>query len=126
MAIKCNICGGNAKYNIKTQRLECVHCGDAKVLGQFGIVDSLSKRITFLNHLTKELGLTNVKAVAARAEEYAIDHRESFDIVSARAVARLNILNEICDNVDLNQEVLGVRLSAFELFKRECAEMVEW
>lgn len=36
MAIKCNICGGNAKYNIKTQRLECVHCGDAKVLGQFG------------------------------------------------------------------------------------------
>ena len=60
------------------------------------IVDSLSKRITFLNHLTKELGLTNVKAVAARAEEYAIDHRESFDIVSARAVARLNILDELC------------------------------
>ena len=60
------------------------------------IVDSLSKRITFLNYLTKELGLTNVKAVAARAEEYAIDHRESFDIVSARAVARLNILDELC------------------------------
>ena len=60
------------------------------------IVDSLSKRITFLNHLTKELGLSNVKAVAARAEEYAIDHRESFDIVSARAVARLNILDELC------------------------------
>ena len=60
------------------------------------IVDSLSKRITFLNHLTKELGLSHVKAVAARAEEYAIDHRESFDIVSARAVARLNILDELC------------------------------
>ena len=60
------------------------------------IVDSLSKRITFLNHLSKELGLTNVKAVAARAEEYAIEHRESFDIVSARAVARLNILDELC------------------------------
>lgn len=60
------------------------------------IVDSLSKRITFLNHLTKELGLTNVKAIAARAEEYAIEHRESFDIVSARAVARLNILDELC------------------------------
>ena len=44
MAIKCNICGGNAKYNIKTQRLECVHCGDAKVLGQFGVVDSLSNK----------------------------------------------------------------------------------
>ncbi len=60
------------------------------------IVDSLNKRITFLNHLVKELGLTNVTAVAARAEEYAVDHRESFDIVSARAVARLNILDELC------------------------------
>ena len=41
-------------------------------------------------------------------------------------IETLNILNEICDNVDLNQEVLGVRLSAFELFKRECAEMVDF
>lgn len=60
------------------------------------IVDSLNKRITFLNHLVKELGLENVKAIATRAEEYAIDHREMFDIVSARAVARLNILDELC------------------------------
>lgn len=60
------------------------------------IVDSLSKRITFLNHLVKELELDNVEAIAARAEEYAINHRESFDIVTARAVARLNILDELC------------------------------
>mgnify|MGYP003293869646 CR=1 FL=1 len=60
------------------------------------IVDSLNKRITFLNHLVKELQLTNVKAIAARAEEYATDHREQYDIVSARAVARLNILDELC------------------------------
>lgn len=60
------------------------------------IVDSLSKRITFLNHLVKELELDNVNAIAARAEEYAVDHRESFDIVTARAVARLNILDELC------------------------------
>ena len=60
------------------------------------IVDSLSKRITFLNHLVKELGLKDVQAVSARAEEYAKDHRESFDIVTARAVARLNILDELC------------------------------
>lgn len=60
------------------------------------IVDSLTKRITFLNHLKKELGLENVTAISARAEEYAIDHRESFDIVTARAVARLNILDELC------------------------------
>lgn len=59
------------------------------------IVDSLNKRITFLNHLFKELNLKDVEAIAARAEEYALNHRESFDIVSARAVARLNILDEL-------------------------------
>ncbi len=60
------------------------------------IVDSLQKRITFLHHLIDELHLENVEAYAYRAEEYALDHRESYDIVSARAVARLNILDELC------------------------------
>jgi len=60
------------------------------------IVDSLTKRITFLKHLTHVLELNNVEAISARAEEYAIEHRESFDIVTARAVARLNILDELC------------------------------
>lgn len=60
------------------------------------IVDSLTKRITFLNHLFKELGLTNANAISARAEEYAKDHRQDCDIVMARAVARLNILDELC------------------------------
>ena len=60
------------------------------------IVDSLGKRITFLNHLIQELGLDNVEAVHARAEEFALKHRESFDIATARAVARLNILDELC------------------------------
>lgn len=60
------------------------------------IVDSLTKRITFLKELTKQLELEHVEAISARAEEYAIKHRESFDIVTARAVARLNILDELC------------------------------
>lgn len=60
------------------------------------IVDSLTKRITFLKHLTEVLKLSHVQAISARAEEYAIQHRESFDIVTARAVARLNILDELC------------------------------
>lgn len=60
------------------------------------IVDSLTKRITFLKHLVNVLELENVTAISARAEEYAKDHRESFDIVTARAVARLNILDELC------------------------------
>jgi 16S rRNA (guanine(527)-N(7))-methyltransferase GidB len=60
------------------------------------IVDSLAKRIVFLNHLIQVLELENVEAVHARAEEYALKHREDFDVVMARAVARLNILDELC------------------------------
>jgi len=60
------------------------------------IVDSLHKRITFLQHLSNVLDLTNVEAIASRAEEYGRVHREKFDIVSARAVARLHILDELC------------------------------
>lgn len=60
------------------------------------IVDSLNKRITFLNALIEALDLKNVQAINARAEEYCEDHRESFDIVTARAVARFEILDELC------------------------------
>ena len=60
------------------------------------IVDGLDKRITFLRQLVEKLGLDNVNLVHGRAEEYAKDHRESFDVVTARAVARANILNELC------------------------------
>lgn len=60
------------------------------------IVDGLDKRITFLKKLVEKLGLDNVNLVHGRAEEYARLHRESFDVVTARAVARANILNELC------------------------------
>lgn len=60
------------------------------------IVDSLTKRITFLKNLIHLLGLENVQAISVRAEDYAANYRESFDIVTARAVARLNILDELC------------------------------
>ncbi len=60
------------------------------------IVDSLNKRINFLKELTKILYLENVRAVHQRAEEFAVKNRESFDIVTARAVARLNVLSELC------------------------------
>lgn len=60
------------------------------------IIDALNKRIKFLNDLVKELNLNNVNAYHKRAEEYAKEKREAFDIVTARAVARLNILAELC------------------------------
>ncbi|MFC5559704.1 16S rRNA (guanine(527)-N(7))-methyltransferase RsmG [Ureibacillus thermophilus] len=65
---------------------------------QVTIVDSLNKRITFLNHLSEQLNLTNCRFVHARAEEFGQNpaYREQFDIVTARAVARLNVLAELC------------------------------
>lgn len=61
------------------------------------IVDSLNKRIQFLNHLAAELGLKDVSFVHDRAESYGKGaYRESYDIVTARAVARLTVLSELC------------------------------
>lgn len=62
------------------------------------IVDSLNKRLKFLSDLVDELGLDNVSLVHGRAEDIGRDknHREKYDLATARAVARLNILSEYC------------------------------
>lgn len=58
------------------------------------LVDSLNKRIEFLKVVIEKLGLENIEVVHARAEEYAITHRENFDVVTSRAVANLSLLSE--------------------------------
>ncbi len=58
------------------------------------LVDSLNKRIEFLKKVIKELNLDQIDAIHARAEEYALKNRELFDVVTARAVASLNMLVE--------------------------------
>lgn len=62
------------------------------------IVDSLKKRITFLNHLASELGLTEVAFYHDRAELFAQNNsfRQQFDLVTARAVAKMSVLSELC------------------------------
>ena len=60
------------------------------------IIDALNKRINFLNELTNKLELSNVKALHKRAEDYVKEVGASFDVVTARAVARLNVLVELC------------------------------
>ena len=60
------------------------------------LVDALQKRITFLDLVIQKLGLTNVKTVHARIEDYAKDNREKYDIVTCRAVSNLRVLLEIC------------------------------
>ena len=60
------------------------------------LVDALSKRINFLNEVIKELDLKNIKAIHARMEEFARENIEKYDLITSRAVAKLNILNELC------------------------------
>ncbi|MCX2186487.1 MULTISPECIES: 16S rRNA (guanine(527)-N(7))-methyltransferase RsmG [Limosilactobacillus] len=63
------------------------------------IVDSLNKRIAFLEELVTKLGLTDVTLIHDRAETFSAKksaHREQFDVVTARAVARLAVLSELC------------------------------
>ena len=59
------------------------------------LLDSLNKRIGFLQEVCDTLGLKNTRCVHARAEEYARDHREKFDFATSRAVAALNMLCEL-------------------------------
>lgn len=62
----------------------------------FLLLDSLNKRVVFLNEVIKELNLKNVTAIHARAEETAQlkEYRENFDIVTSRAVANMSTLLE--------------------------------
>ncbi len=91
------------------------------------IVDSLGKRITFLNEVIAELELTKIRALHQRAEEHAKDYRESYDLVTARAVARLSVLSELCIplvkkdgyftplKADLNDELINAEGAIKEL-----------
>lgn len=65
---------------------------------KISIVDSLQKRIHFLTHLTEKLGLADVSLYHDRAETFGKNklYRESYDVVTARAVARLSVLSELC------------------------------
>ena len=58
------------------------------------LLDSLNKRVDFLNDVINTLNLKNIEVIHTRAEEYALSHRNSFDVTTARAVANLSILLE--------------------------------
>lgn len=65
---------------------------------QLTIVDSLNKRINFLKLLADALEFSNIQCVHGRAEDVARtrEHRDHYDLVTARAVAKLSVLNEFC------------------------------
>ena len=62
------------------------------------LLDSLNKRIKFLNEVINKLGLKNIYAFHGRAEDFAKDrqYREKFDVCVSRAVANLSTLSEYC------------------------------
>ena len=62
------------------------------------LLDSLGKRVKFLQAAIDKLGLEKIKAVHGRAEDYGKhpDYREAFDFCVSRAVANLNLLGEYC------------------------------
>lgn len=62
------------------------------------LLDSLNKRINFLNTVISELGLTEITTIHGRAEDYAkqAEYREQFDLCVSRAVANLSTLSEYC------------------------------
>ena len=65
---------------------------DVKVV----LVDSLNKRINFLNEVVKELQLENIQTIHSRVEEFGKNkkYREKFDVATSRAVANLSTLSE--------------------------------
>lgn len=71
-----------------------IYCPSLKVT----LIDSLGKRLKFLENVIEELGLENISCEHARAEDAGKNKkfREKFDFVTARAVARLSVLSEYC------------------------------
>ena len=59
------------------------------------LLDSLGKRIDWLQQTCEEMGLARVDCVHARAEEFAAAHRQAYDIATSRAVAALPLLSEL-------------------------------
>ena len=58
------------------------------------LLDSLQKRINFLNNLLEKIGIAGVTTVHSRAEDFTSQKRESFDIATSRAVANISTLSE--------------------------------
>lgn len=60
------------------------------------LLDSLKKRVDFLSEVCTAIGFDDVRCIHARAEEQVRQERESYDFAVSRAVARLNLLCELC------------------------------
>ena len=88
------------------------------------LLDSLGKRVKWLAETLPGLGIP-AECVNARAEEYAIQHRESYDYAASRAVARLNVLLELtAPFVKVGGAVLAMKGAAAEEELREAGNAI--
>lgn len=60
------------------------------------LIDSVNKKVNFMNQVIEKIDLKNARAIHARAEDFAKDNREKFDVVVSRAVANMTTLSELC------------------------------
>ena len=89
--------------------------------GKITLLDSLGKRMKWLEEVLPRLGIT-AEGVTARAEEAVADRRESYDFATSRAVARLNILLELtAPYVKVGGAVLAMKGAAAKEELAECA-----
>ena len=82
------------------------------------LVDALLKRVNFLNVVINELGLKDIVAIHSRAEDYAKKHKQEFDVVTSRAVARLSVL------IDYSMPLLN-KNGVFLPMKANCDDEIE-
>lgn len=74
------------------------------------LIDSLNKRINFLNKVIEKLKLKDIEAIHIRIEDFSRQNIEKFDVVTARAVAPLNILLELGINlVKINKYFIAMK-----------------
>ena len=86
-----------------------IACPEAKIT----LLDSLAKRMNWLETVLPQLGVANARCVTARAEEEVTKCRETYDFATSRAVARLNILLELtAPYVRVGGAVLAMKGSA--------------
>lgn len=89
------------------------------------LLDSNNKKIKFLEELSQKLNLTKINFFHGRAEDFCIKNRESFDIVTARAVSNMTTLTELCiPLVKLNRYFIAMKGSNEEEV-RESLDAIE-
>ena len=94
-----------------------IACPEAKIT----LLDSLGKRVKWLEQILPQLGI-DAECVTARAEEAVADRRERYDFATSRAVARLNILLELtAPYVKVGGAVLAMKGAAAKEELSECA-----